>query len=213
MAHVFITGGTGYMGQGLIAGLLASGHRVRALARPGSERKLPSGCEPVTGDALDATSYAAAVAPSDTFIHLVGVAHPGPGKARQFQEIDLASARIAASAAKAAGISHFIYVSVAQPAPVMQAYVAARMAAEQAIRDAGLDATILRPWYVLGPGHRWPYPLLPLWRLLECLPVTRDTARRLGFVTLAQMNNALLKAVEEPASGLKVLTVPDIRAM
>ena len=40
---VFITGGTGYLGRPLIAQLLARGHQVRALVRPGSESKVPKG--------------------------------------------------------------------------------------------------------------------------------------------------------------------------
>ncbi|HEY8101807.1 MAG TPA: NAD(P)H-binding protein [Burkholderiaceae bacterium] len=211
MANVFITGATGYLGRSLITALLARGHQVRGLVRAGSEHKLPPGCKAVVGDALDAASYVQAIAPADTLIHLVGVPHPSPSKAEQFQTIDLASARIAASNARAAGIKHFIYVSVAQPAPVMQSYIAARAAAEQAIREAGLNATILRPWYVLGPGHRWPYLFLPLVWLLERLPTTRETARRLGFVTLAEMTAALCRAVETPASGVRILTVAEIK--
>ena len=66
--NVFITGGTGYMGQRLIATLLQRGHRVRALVRPGSEKKLPAGCSPVLGNALESSSYAAQIAPADTFV-------------------------------------------------------------------------------------------------------------------------------------------------
>jgi uncharacterized protein YbjT (DUF2867 family) len=29
----------------------------------------------------------------------------------------------------------------------------ARTRCEEMIRESGLNATILRPWYVLGPGH------------------------------------------------------------
>jgi uncharacterized protein YbjT (DUF2867 family) len=211
MANVFITGATGYMGRSLITALLARGHQVRGLVRAGSEHKLAPGCEAVVGDALNAASYVKMIAPSDTLIHLVGVPHPNPSKAEQFQTIDLASARIAASNARTAGIKHFIYVSVAQPAPVMQSYVTARAAAEHAIRESGLNATILRPWYVLGPGHRWPYPLLPIFWLLERLPGIGTTAQRLGFVTLDEMTAALCHAVESPASGVQILAVPQIR--
>jgi len=79
------------------------------------------------------------------------------------------------------------------------------------VRASGLNATVLRPWYVLGPGHRWPYLLLPMYWLFERLPQTRESARRLGLVTLTQMVRALLHAVEQPAQGLRILTVPEIR--
>jgi uncharacterized protein YbjT (DUF2867 family) len=104
-----------------------------------------------------------------------------------------------------------VYVSVAHPAPVMKAYIAVRTQVEQAIRDAGLNATILRPWYVLGPGHWWPYLVLPVYKLLELVPATRDGAQRLGLVTLGEMVGALVRAVEEPAQGVRVVEVPEIR--
>jgi uncharacterized protein YbjT (DUF2867 family) len=208
---IFITGGTGYIGRSLIAELLQRGHTVRALARRGSEGKLPAGCEPIIGDALDAASFAPHVRPADTFVHLVGVAHPSPAKAKQFITIDLASVRASVNAAVDAGIEHFVYVSVAHPAPVMKAYIAARSEGEALIRQSGMKATILRPWYVLGPGHRWPYLLLPAYWLFELLPWTKDTALRLGLVTHRQIVKALLNSVETPSEGMRILTVPNIR--
>lgn len=209
--NVFITGGTGYIGSGLIPRLLEAGHRVRALVRPGSEQKLVAGCESVIGNALDASTFADQVHPSDTFIQLVGVPHPSPSKAAEFHTIDLASVRASVTAALKAGVQHFIYVSVAHPAPVMKAYQADRAEGEQLIRDGGLNATILRPWYVLGPGHRWPYALIPMYWLLEHLPSTRETARRLGLVTRRQMIGALVRAVETPAVGIQVQDVSSIK--
>jgi uncharacterized protein YbjT (DUF2867 family) len=209
---VFITGGSGYMGRSLIPRLLERGHEVRALVRPGSEKKLPVGCIPVFGNALDGASYSKQIAPADTFVQLVGAAHPSPAKAAEFRPIDLVSGLGAVAAAKAAGIRHFVYLSVAHPAPMMHAYIAVRSECEAAIESAGLNATILRPWYVLGPGHRWPYLLLPIYKLAELLPETREGAQRLGLVTLEQMTNALTFAAESATPGIQVMTVPDIRA-
>lgn len=199
------------MGQRLIPLLLERGHTVRALVRPGSEKKLPAGCTVVPGNALDAGSYAPQIAPADTFVQLVGVAHPSPAKAAEFRQVDLVAGLGAVSAAKAAGVRHFVYLSVAHPAPMMQAYIAVRTECEQAIHAAGLNTTILRPWYVLGPGHRWPYLLMPMYALAGVLPPTRDGARRLGLVTLEQMTAALLTAAENPVSGTRVIEVPEIR--
>src|SRR6266478_6292907 len=98
--NVFITGGTGYVGRALIPRLLERGHSVRAL--------VPRGCAPVIGNALDASSFAESVPPSDTFVQLVGVPHPSPAKAAEFQSIDLASARASVSAAAGAGVKHFV---------------------------------------------------------------------------------------------------------
>ena len=100
MHNVFITGGTGYIGRHLIPELLGRGHTVRALVRNGSERKLPAGVEAVRGDALDGTTFAGQIAPSDTFVQLVGVAHPSPSKANEFRSIDLVSVQESAAAVR-----------------------------------------------------------------------------------------------------------------
>jgi uncharacterized protein YbjT (DUF2867 family) len=144
--RVFVTGATGYLGRRVIPELSRRGHSVRALVRAESAVRLPEGCEAVIGDALDPGSFADRVAPADTFLQLVGVPHPSPAKAAQFRTIDLASARASAQAAARAGVSHFVYVSVAHPAPVMRAYWQARVEAEAEIEARGLNATILRPW-------------------------------------------------------------------
>ncbi|HUI77236.1 MAG TPA: NAD(P)H-binding protein [Bryobacteraceae bacterium] len=213
MAFVFVTGATGFMGRNLAAELLRRGHRVRGLARRGSESRLPAGCEPAIGDPLDAPSYRDRVAPADTFVQLVGVSHPSPAKAAEFRSVDLVSAKAGVEAAVSAGVRHFVYVSVAHPAPVMREYIAARTEAEEAIGASGLNATILRPWYVLGPGRRWPLLLLPAYWVMEALPGTRDSARQLGLVTLPQMVQTLALAVERPATGVRIVEVPQIRSI
>jgi nucleoside-diphosphate-sugar epimerase len=210
--RVFVTGGTGYLGSSLIPALLERGHRVRGLVRPSSKGKLPSECEVVSGEALDAGTYRNLIRPSDTFIHLVGVSHPSPSKAAEFRAVDLVCAREAINTAAELGVAHFIYVSVAHPAPMMKAYIAVREECEALLQQRKLNATILRPWYVLGPGHRWPYGLLPIYKILEMLPFTRAAAQRLGLVTMEQMVLALVSAVETPVQGLRIVNVPEIKA-
>jgi uncharacterized protein YbjT (DUF2867 family) len=167
---------------------------------------------------LHLSTFRANAAPSglciSLLVHLVGTPHPNPSKAHEFLRVDLESVRAAVVAARRAGVAHFVYVSVAQPAPVMRTYVAARAEGEKAITNAGLTATVLRPWYVLGPGHLWPLILTPVYAVAELVPSLRADARRLGLVTLRQMVDALMRAVENPpATGtVRVVDVPAIRA-
>lgn len=210
--HVFVTGATGYLGRHLLPKLVARGHRVAALVRPGSQWRLSGDCRVVVGDALDASTFAPAIGAVDALVHLVGVPHPSPRKAAEFRAIDLASVRSALAAAIENRVPHFVYVSVAQPAPIMHAYQAARAAGEAWIRASGIDASILRPWYVLGPGHRWPMLLAPFYALLERLPSTRQTAQRLALLSIDQMIVALAQAIEQPPNGVRVWDVSSIRA-
>ena len=209
--NVFITGATGYIGRALIPELLRRGHTVRALVRPGSEGKLPKGAEAVLGNALDASTFADRIAASDTFIQLVGVPHPSPAKAEEFRKIDLVSIRESVRAARDSSIRHFIYLSVAHPAPAMKAYVAVREEGEQLLRESGIPSTFVRPWYVLGPGHWWPYAILPLYWFWSVFPSQRDTARRLYPVKLAQVVRAISDAVSTPPAGVRPIEAPEMR--
>jgi uncharacterized protein YbjT (DUF2867 family) len=211
--NIFISGGTGYLGAALIPRLIAGGHGVKALVRRGSEGKLDPGCRNTIGNALDAFTFRDQVQSADTFVHLIGVSHPAPWKAEQFRAVDGVSLRASVDAACFAKVAHFIYVSVAHPAPVMQSYIEVRAACEAYIQSSGLSATILRPWYVLGPGHLWPSVLKPLYAMFERLSATRDGAQRLGLITLDEMVNALLWSIEHQAADTRVLEVPEIRSL
>ncbi len=209
---VFVTGGTGYIGRPLIDALLDRGYSVHALVRPGSETKLPHTALPVIGNALDTSTFASAIPPAATLVHLVGTPHPNPTKAAEFRRVDLASIRATTAAAREAGVRHLVYVSVAHPAPIMRAYIAVRQEGETLVEASGIPATILRPWYILGPGHRWPYLLVPFYAIFRWCPATRESAGRLGLVPRRAMIAALVKAVgAPPAKGMRIVEVPEIR--
>jgi uncharacterized protein YbjT (DUF2867 family) len=158
------------MGSRLGEELKRRGLDVSALVRPGSEQRRPAGCTVVPGYALNRVTFSDKLGGVDTFVQLVGVSHPGPAKAKQFREIDLKSCEESIAAAVANQVGHFVYVSVAHPAAVMKAYIEVRTQCEEMIRRSGMNATILRPWYVLGPGHYWPYVLNPGYWLARQIP-------------------------------------------
>ncbi len=221
--NIFITGGTGYMGSRLIPLLTARGNRVTALVRPGSESALlperpgaggadHSPLKVATGNALDAESLRGALGDCDTWVQLIGTPHPAPWKGDRFRAVDLQAVKASIAALAGSGIRHYVYLSVAQPAPVMGAYVQVRQEAEARLRETGLAVSFIRPWYVLGPGHRWPAILTPAYKILERWPATREGALRLGLVTLGQMLATLIYAADNPPVSLRVYPVPEIRS-
>lgn len=211
--QVVVIGSTGYLGSRLIPKLIERGHTVTAIVRPGSRARELTGCRIVQADPLDAASLIPHMHAVDTIVQLVGVPKPAPWKGPQFLAVDLVAGRASIDAAQAARVDHFVYVSVAQPAPVMHDYIAVRRECEERLEAAGLRATILRPWYILGPGHWWPLALQPVYRLMERFPATRDAAVRLGLVTLHEMLTALVWAVEHPPVSRRVIEVPEIRRL
>jgi len=107
---ILVTGATGQQGGAVARALLSKGHRVKALTRkPDSEaaRQLASaGADIVTGDLADAVSVVAAAKDVDTMF-LMGNSYEAGMQEETRQGI------IAADAAKAAGVGHLIYSSVA----------------------------------------------------------------------------------------------------
>jgi uncharacterized protein YbjT (DUF2867 family) len=212
MRIAFITGGTGYIGVRLIKRLLDRGFRVVALVRKDSEHKAPFGVERVVGNPFDADSFAAYIPKGSTFVQLLGVPRPSPRKRDLFYQIDLPSAKASADAATQAGTAHFVYVSVAQePSRIMQDYQHVRAEGERYIQAKGLPHTFIRPWYVLGPGHWWPVLLLPVYAVLKWNPATRRKAEAFGLVTLSQMLDTLVAAIEYPDQFPETIEVTDIR--
>lgn len=212
MKTVFITGSTGYMGKRLIKLLLEKNYRVISLVRAGSENKLPPGVEAIVANPFDAPSFAAAIPKDAVFVQLLGVPHPSPKKAEQFEQIDLRSIKASADAAAIAGVSKFIYVSVTMsPSKIMAAYQAVRKEGEAYCLSKNLNCTFIRPWYVLGPGHWWPILLLPGYAIAELVPAWRMQARAKTLVTINQMLNALMKAVESTDRGNHIIEIADIR--
>lgn len=210
--NIFITGGTGYIGSRIIPVLIKNGFNVTALARKNSLNKIPQGCKAVEGDALDESTFKDYVKENDTFIQLVGVSHPSPAKKEEFKKIDLVSIEASVKAAKSAGVKHFVYLSVAQPAPMMKEYIEVRKHGEQLLTKSEIPSSILRPWYIIGPGHYWPLVLKPVYKIFEWIPATREQAINLGLVKLEEMLNTILYAVKNPPKeGLRIYKTPEIR--
>ncbi|WP_095089808.1 NmrA/HSCARG family protein [Mesorhizobium sophorae] len=108
--NILVTGATGQQGGAVARALLSRGHRVKALTRkPDSDaaRQLAlAGAEIVAGDLADAASVVRAAKDVETMF-LMGNSYEAGMQEETRQGI------IAADAAKAAGVGHLIYSSVA----------------------------------------------------------------------------------------------------
>jgi uncharacterized protein YbjT (DUF2867 family) len=108
--RVLVTGATGQQGGAVAQVLLARGHDVKALTRKSdsdaARRLLAAGAEIVTGDLGDTASILKAASDVDTMF-LMGNSYEAGTEEEARQGV------IAADAARAAGIGHLIYSSVA----------------------------------------------------------------------------------------------------
>jgi uncharacterized protein YbjT (DUF2867 family) len=153
--QVVIAGGHGKIGLRLAALLAGRGDVVTGVVRnPDHRAELETaGAAAAVLDLESATvdELAAQLAGADAVVFAAG-AGPGSGVARK-DTVDRAAAVLLADAARQAGVHRYLLVSSTgvdqPPAPgtdeVWAAYLLAKKAAEEAIRDTDLDWTILRP--------------------------------------------------------------------
>jgi uncharacterized protein YbjT (DUF2867 family) len=142
---ILLAGGTGRLGGTLVELLAARGMRVRILSRKPSRAtsQARDGVEIVAGDVRAASSLASALVDVETVISAVtGFGPRGDGPV----EVDLKGNRNLIAAAEAAGVRHFILVSIhgASTDHPMELY-RAKFTAEERLRESRLEWTIIRP--------------------------------------------------------------------
>lgn len=154
---IAVTGGTGTLGQPLVAELTsgAGPADVRVLSRrPGDGR--------VVGDLATGEGLAEALAGADTVVHCAS-------DTRAFGKTDLAQARHLIAAAKSAGGPHLVYISIVGIDRVPMSYYRRKLQVEELIADSGLPWTILRATQfhnllvdrLFGPQARLPFLVVP----------------------------------------------------
>jgi NADH dehydrogenase len=160
---VAVAGGSGFIGRAIVRRLAAiPGMKIRVLTRDPQKARVrlaaTDAVEFVAADVNDPARLAAAVAGADTIVNAVqfdGYPIENPARGLTFNRVDYGGTVALIAAAKATGISNFIYISGAaaderSPNPAFRA----KGRAERALRDSGLTYTILRPSLVYGPEDR-----------------------------------------------------------
>lgn len=214
MKKLFITGATGFLGNALIRMLhQKGGYEIYGLVRKGSEGRLPNGVIEIVANPFDADSYKELIPKDCIYLHLIGVHSPAPWRTKAFREIDLGSVKESIKAAQFAQCRHFIYISVAMESSVMFTYQANKKRAEKALNESGLNLTLIRPWYVIGPNRTWPEAFNWLYNLAEKYPNTLAKVRKFRLVLQEQVLNTLIEAIENKPEKLKIYEIEDMLAM
>ncbi|MGW3123750.1 NAD(P)H-binding protein [Streptomyces sp. NPDC001107] len=132
---ILVTGATGTIGSDVVRRLAARGEKVRALSREPAQARVPAGVETVPGHHRDRASVEAAMAGAEAAF-LVGVFGPD----------DAEHDRGLVEAARAAGVRRIVKLSsIGTGDPDLGVFATWHMPGEQAVRDSGLEWTVLRP--------------------------------------------------------------------
>lgn len=211
---VAVTGASGFVGQALVARLGAAGHEPVPLSRG---RGI---------DYEDAQAMTARFDGADAVIHLAARAHRG-GSDEDFSS-NVRAARVAAQAARDAGVERFVLVSSIGvngnvthgrpfsesdlPAPV-EPYARSKWQAEQSIRSilggASTDFVIVRPPLVHGPGAPGNFGKL-VHAVARGWPLPLASIRNArSLVGLDNLVDFLVRCTAHPAAANELFLVAD----
>jgi nucleoside-diphosphate-sugar epimerase len=169
--RAFVTGASGFIGGHLVRALNDKGWDVRALVHKTPLADIPASAQ-VAGNILDEAALASALAGADVVFHLAAAVGSAVTDPHAFRDVNVGGTEAVLAAARRAGVAravHFSSIGVLgavkagdtadedYPASPRTLYDHTKLAAEEAVRRAaaaGLDAVIIRPGWVYGPGDR-----------------------------------------------------------
>jgi nucleoside-diphosphate-sugar epimerase len=218
---VLVTGASGFVGRATCEELGRRGHEVVALVRrPGSE---PPGTQAQVCDLTDAASLQEAV-PSqrpDAVIHLAAEI-ASQRDARRVWEVNVEGTRRLVETCLSMGLSdgqdqgapRFVLASTVvtgdargdllepdKPLPVETAYGESKQEAEKLVRESGLDAVIVRPSHVYGPGGWYAEEFVKRLRQPGRFAVIGQGDNWWDVVRVEDVATALADATERAPSG------------
>jgi len=150
--RVAITGGTGFVGHHLKERLLCEGHEAVLLGRTASRSQdVGQGVKFVGTDLSNVRQLAEAFAGCNSVAHCAGINREVG--AQTFRRVHIEATRNVVAAAKAAGVQKIVLMSFLRARPNCgSAYHESKWAAEELVRNSGLDYTILKAGIVYGRG-------------------------------------------------------------
>jgi NADH dehydrogenase len=181
MSTVLVTGPSGFVGSHLIPELAGAGHRVVALVRSERageivRRRLPpesaTRVELRSGDVLEPATLPAALVGIDAVVHLVAIPRDWNG-GTDLLRVNLGGTTNLIAAMQQAGVRRLVHLGAlgVEDRETLH-YAKSKARAERAVRESGLDWTILKPSLLFGPRDgffnivadlvRVPLPLVPV---------------------------------------------------
>lgn len=208
--RVLITGATGFVGGYVVRELLARGHEMRCLVRPGSEGKLAAreGVEVFTGEVLRPDEVARAAQGCEAAVHLVGIIREFPGRGVTFEKVHVQATENVVNAARDAGVKRFLHMSAlgARPEPA-DPYHLTNFRADECVQKSGIPYTIFRPSVIYGPEDQSLNLFAKQIKMLRFVPVIGNGLYKMQPVPVATVAQAFTLALELPQTENRIYEV------
>lgn len=233
---IFVTGGTGFIGDALLKRLTVDGLKSGIIA---SVRcavvKWPASIKQVQKlDLLPSTNWGDVLQGVGVLVHCAGRAHIMEDAAKdpllEYRQINVAGTLNLAQQAAKAGVRRFIFLSSikvngeateigrpyqANDIPMPQdPYAISKMEAEHGLRNlsaqTGMEVVIIRPPLVYGPGVKANFSLMIQWLMSGIpLPLGGITTNQRSLVYVENLVDLICVCIDHPNAGNQTFLVSD----
>lgn len=223
--HILVTGGTGFLGQHLARSLLERGHRVRLMGRDfaSSANVLERGAEPLRADLRDHAATVAACEGVEAVYHVGALSEPW-GKREEFYAVNVGGTAAVIEGCRAHGVRRLVYVSspsvlfdgrdqhdltddAPYPRRFASVYSLTKKLGEDLVRASRLQAVIIRPKAVFGPGDRALLPRLVRAARAGRLPQIGNGENLVDLTYVDNVVHALALALGAPKAVGRTYTI------
>ena len=204
--RVLMLGATGAIGMATVRALVAAGHEMVCLVRPGRERSpdMFAGAETRFGDAIDADVLTREGLRGERFDAVVSCMASRTGAPKDAWAVDHLAHSHALKAAKAAGVTKFVLLSAICVQKPQLEFQKAKLAFEQELIASGLDYSIVRATaffkslsgQVARVQRGKPFLMFGDGKLTACKPISDD-----------DLGRYLADCVSDPARSNRVLPI------
>ena len=202
-APILVTGASGAVGSRVVEELRSRGWRVRGLVR---RRPVANADELVQGDLCDGSTLDAAVRGVEVVLHLAAVTHAR--RARDYVETNVIGTTRLLEAAARHGVRRFVHASTRSISEAGGAYSVSKRLAEQAVRTAPVEHTIVRLSEMYGgAGREGIDRIVSRARRGMAIPIVGDGADRVCPMHVDDAVAALAGAVAAPGASGRTYTL------
>jgi uncharacterized protein YbjT (DUF2867 family) len=219
---VFVTGATGFVGEEVLRHLFTAGYSIRILARNSNSPRVRAaisrhGVEVHPGDVLEPGSLQDALDGVQAVIHLVGIISEA-GRST-YENVHTRGTQNLVQVTHQSGAKRFIHMSALGTRPNARArYHQSKWAAEEIVRQSGLDFTIFRPSLIYGPHDGFVNLFAKIVRCSPVVPVLGGGRTKFQPVSVQTVAAAFVKSITQPKSsgqtydlcGPQTFTLPEM---
>jgi uncharacterized protein YbjT (DUF2867 family) len=197
--RVFITGGTGFVGNSIVDQCCQLGHQVTLALRRRPSSDLESrlrrrGIQTCEGELGAADVLAGSLSGHDAIIHLVGII--AATRSNSFEQAHVRTTQLMLDAARRSGVKRYVHMSaLGSREQAASRYHQTKWQAEVLVRQSGLDYTIFRPSIIFGPQDEFVNQLALMARYSPILPVLGSGAGRMQPIAVEDVARCFVRSL------------------